>query len=307
MNSMPGMLLMLFFTCLMSNSVAADNQHASGLLKGKEPIYDNSGNNTSFPVIDIQPVNTQCLEKCIRRNQMASVGFHVIQEQCRRECDLDNALALLNSQEAGEYARGVKELCAIDNPRTVQPLITALERDLKERTGLWAWIIPALGASRDKNAVPVLIITLTEMDEFWLGREMSARALGALGDPAAVPYLLAAAWRGDTREAAIEALAQYRDERVIPVLISALSPEEEQQTREVAIAGLEKLGSMAVPELIQSFSEVSPEHPETQKRLWLCRLLAASGDERAMDVLRRSRTDPDEAVRECAVKYAGTR
>ena len=88
-------------------------------------------------------------------------------------------------------------------------------------------IIPALGAQRDEAAVPLLIETLTYPDEDWLGREMSAEALGRIGSPTAIPALTSAAWRGDTRDEAIVALAGIHDSRVVPVLISALDPGEE--------------------------------------------------------------------------------
>ncbi len=294
-------LLLLFIGVLLAE--AAENQTESVTLKGKEAMYGGLGQNNSFPVLNVHPENSQCFEECIRHNQMAAVGFEVIQEQCRQKCELDTVLSLLKSREKVAYEKGVKALCETHNSRSVPPLIIALKRDLKERTGLWAWIIPALGASQDQRAVPVLTETLTIMDEDWLGREMSARTLGSLGDQSSIPYLLAAAWRADTRDAAIQALAQFHDERVLPVLLSALDPDEEPQTREAAITGLHKLGSMAVPEIMAAFSDFSPEHPDTQKRLWLCQLLGTSGDERALKMLLDSINDPDTTVGKCAKEY----
>ncbi len=271
-------------------------------VKGKEPISGKVGQNSSFPLVGVQPKDSQCIEECIRRNQMASVGFEIIQQQCRQECDFEVILTLIRSPRDEEYLKGVKALSRVNDPRAVQPLILALIRDLKERRGVWAWIIPALGALGDPTAVPVLTQTLTIDDDDWLGREMSARALGLIGDPSAIPYLLKATWRADTRDAAIQALVRFRDKRTIPVFLSALDPEEDKQTREAAINGLHLLGSIAVPEMLEAFTYFSSEHPETEKRLWLCQLLGASEDQRAIKILRNSMTDPDKLIRQCVAE-----
>ena len=246
---------------------------------------------------------SQCVEECIRSNQMASVGFEIIQGQCSKECNFEEILSLLKSPQKEAYKSGVIRLSESNDRRAVQPLVVALKRDIKERTGLWSWIIPALGALGDQTAVPVLIHTLTLYDDDWIGREMSASALGSIGDPSCVPYLLTAAWRADTRDAAIEALVKFKDDRIVPVLLSALDPEEYQDTRDIAVNGLYGLGVIAVPQMIEAFADYSSEHPETSKRLLLCQLLSTSGDKRALEVIQKSITDPDKAVRECADNF----
>lgn len=268
---------------------------------------DTNATNNFFPVPEWDTDTQRCIDKCLHENQQASVGFSVLEQQCKEACEFEQALQLSRSSNKDERIAGIEAMCASTDTRAVLPLINALKRDLTERTGVWAQIIPALGDSRDQQAVPILTQTLTIMDDDWLGREMSARALGDIGDPSSIPYLLAAAWRGDTRDAAIEALARYQDKRVVPVLISALDQAEEQQTREIAIAGLHRLGSMAVPEMLHAFASFSPEYPDTRKRLWLCDLLGTSGDVQAMKTLHDSRTDPDQAVAQCAEKYSNTR
>lgn len=259
---------------------------------------------THIYTISATDLNMQkCIKNCLYNNQMVAMAIELIEQQCRQDCQYKQALQLSRSSNKEQRIAGVKALCASNDVRAVQPLIKALKRDLQERTGVWAWIIPALGSLRDTSAVPILIDTLTIMDDDWLGREMSAQALGSIGDPAAVKPLLAAAWRADTRDHAIEALAKFHDARVIPVLLSALDPGEEQQTREAAISGLSKLGTLAVPAMIEAFSNVSPEYPDTEKRLLLCQLLAASGDPHALKALHKSITDTDKAIRNCAQKH----
>jgi len=286
---------------------AGGNSQKYGNLVGKNPSQKNSESGKVYFRLEIDAKEANCIKACIRRNQMAAVGIEVIEKQCKKECKLEKALLLVHSNNSKEHRAGVKILCAIRDKRTVVPLIDALKKDLKVRTGLWAWIIPALGESGDLAAVPILMETLKMPDEDWLGREMSARALGNIGDKSAVPALVDAAWRAETRNAAIKALAKFRDRRVIPVLLSALQPEEEMETRKAAIKGLLHLGKMAVPALITAFNAFGPEHPETQKRLWLCRLLGESGDKRALERLRKSMKDPDKAVKECVQRYVHNR
>ncbi|GEM_PF-2131329 len=285
-------------------SWAAEKYTEGGLRVGKDPLPSGMINEQVFVLSQCDFDVSECIRKCLQKNQMVSMGIEVIEKQCRQECEFEKALSLSRSSKDQERADGIKKLCASGDKRSVKPLIEALRRDFKERTGLWAWIIPALGKSGDSASVPVLIEGLEIQDEYWLGREACARALGRIGDPSAVPALIDAAWRGDTRTAAIKALAAIRDERIAPVLISALDPGESREAREAAIKGLHRLGNLAVPALIEAFSDFGPEHPETQKRLWLCRLLGESGDERAIRKLKETRHDPDTAVGECAAEYS---
>ncbi len=255
----------------------------------------------------VEPTNGDptCLQECLRENQRVAVGFGELERRCREECEVTRGLRLVRSDDSEEYAEGVRILCDSDDRRAVEPLIAALRRDVAERTGLWARVIPALGALRDSSAVPVLTETLEILDEDWLGREMSARALGDIGDPSAIPALTAAAWRGDTRDHAVRALAGFPDSGVVPTLVSALDPGEDPETREAAMEGLRWLGSMAVPELAETFGEYASEHPETERRVWICRLLGESGDPRALVALQAHRSDPDPAVAGCVARFTG--
>ena len=253
-----------------------------------------------IPRVGMGGTEQECIEACLRENQQASVGYQEIEQMCREMCTVTRALQLVRSDDPDEYAEGVEILFNSDDPRAVAPLIDALRRDLEERTGRWALIIPALGAQRDEAAVPVLIETLTLPDDDWLGREMSADALGKIGSPSAIPALTTAAWRGDTRDEAIGALSLILDRRVVPTLISALEPGEDSQTREAAMEGLRRLGSEAVPDLVEALAEYGPEHPETERRVWICRLLGESGNAQSLAALEAIRSDPDPAVAQCA-------
>ena len=246
---------------------------------------------------------TKCIEDCIRRHQMMAIGMKMIEAGCRKECKLKEAVCLFKSHDKDNRIKGIMMLCESHDKRAVPHLVKALKWEFKERTGLWAWIIPALGELRDPSAVPVLVQVLDIPDDDWLAKA-SVAALGQIGHPSAIPALIDAAWRPETRDAAIEALSKFRDKRVIPVLISALQPEEARGTREAAMKGLRLLGTEAVPALIEAFSSYSPEHPDTQRRLWLCQLLGESKDKRAMAALHKALHDPDKAITQCAHRYS---
>ena len=293
----------LILLCTNGAVFAEDNQLKDPPLKGKEALYGGGNQSIYFALEDAQPETLKCIDECIRRNQMASVGFAMIEEQCKSGCAFESNLVLLESPNKKDYERAVKALSETNDPRAVQPLIIALQRDLTERSGLWAWIIPALGSLGDPAAIPALTHTLTMNGDDWLGRDMSAQALGDIDALSAIEPLLSAAWSAETRDTVIKSLVSFRDKRATPIFLSALDSEEEEQTREAAIKGLKLLGLIAVPEMMEAFSYFSSEHPETSKRIALCRLLGASGDERATGLLQKSVTDPDKVIKQCAERF----
>jgi len=244
-----------------------------------------------------------CVRTCLHENQMAAVGIEVLLAGCRESCRVTRALELVRSSGPESRREAVEILCNTTDPRAVGPLMEALRRDLRERTGLWASIIPALGALRASEAVPLLIGTLNDMDEDWPGREASARALGEIGDPGAIPALTAAVFRADTRAEAIRALAGFHDERVAEPLLEALQEGEEPEVREAAVEGLRRLGTLAVPALVEALGGFNPEYPETARRVTICTLLGESGDPRALDQLRAACSDPDPEVARCAAGF----
>ena len=249
-----------------------------------------------------------CMRDCVIRNQMMDVGLERIEEACRKSCGEKDGREFNEAPlRAGDRNAYIRALSDTDDPRVVPLLIPALEREFHERTGLWAWIIPALGRLRDPRAVPVLIEALEIEDEHWLGRVAAAKALGRIGHRSAVPALLRAADRGDTREVAIDALATLGDPRGIEVLIEALALEEAPETRKAAAAGLKALGASAVPAMIQAFRVPFEEREslQSEQRLSLCRLLAESEDPRALRALRSGRQDPDPRVAACARRFTG--
>jgi HEAT repeat protein len=165
--------------------------------------------------------------------------------------ELQPIIDLLLDVEADGLQRmeAAEQLAGMGDPDAVPALISALEDDLQRRTGLWAAVIPALGALGDPRAVPVLIPALNDRDDHWLGRTMAAEALGRIGDPSAVPDLIRASYLADTRSAAVTALAAIGDPRAAPVLVEVLVGGDEPEVVAAAERGLLALGEAAVPHL----------------------------------------------------------
>jgi HEAT repeat protein len=206
-----------------------------------------------------------------------------------------------NTQADGQQRmEAIHALGELGDPRGVKPLIRILERDMGERTGLWAAAIPALGMLGDPAASKALIAALNKRDDDWLGREMAAAALGRIGDTSAVPALIHAAWMADTRESAIAALAHIASPASVPSLIEALDEGESDEIQELAMEGLGRIGRPAVKALIQAASEAYPEAPMTHKRVAICRLLRKIGGGQANNALRQLATDADPLVKACA-------
>lgn len=81
----PCLILILFFTGI-TFTVAENIPLESSTVKGKNSLYGSFVPTTAL--LDFHSEDLQCLKECFRRNQMGSVGFEIIQEQCEQECHL---------------------------------------------------------------------------------------------------------------------------------------------------------------------------------------------------------------------------
>jgi len=110
--------------------------------------------------------------------------------------------------------------------------------------------VQALGASGDPRAVPTLIQALADSDADI--RRMAAEALGKLGDPQAIPALAQtlrdSEW--DVRCAAAEALGKFNDPQAVPALIEALGDSD----WDVRSAAAEALGAIGDPQAVPALS-----------------------------------------------------
>ena len=166
------------------------------------------------------------------------MGSEEIAAGCQHHCKKEHARHLIQSTDLEKQNRGIHQLCLIAEQRDVPELLALLEQDLTKRTGIWAKIIPTLGRLKDTRAVPLLRDLVQLADEDWLGRVMAVRALGEIGDSRAVPVLIQAAWRAETRAAAIAALAQIDDPRAGQCLFQLFSRKKSWRPKRVRQRGL---------------------------------------------------------------------
>ncbi|MBO1924330.1 HEAT repeat domain-containing protein [Thiomicrorhabdus sp. 6S3-12] len=296
--------LFIFFVLLQVPLQAlADNLTSKHPQTIADPVVRDSLQENRHAFDEIQEFALQnCLNQCQRRHQNVAMGVEAIMAECHRQCEKEQALQLIQSNDLDDKSRGIRQFCLLAEKSDVPELLSLLKEDLNQRTGIWAEIIPTLGQLKDVRAIPLLTDLLQLADEDWLGREMAARALGEIGDSRAVPVLIQAAWRAETRDEAIAALAQVVDVRAAPVLVSAIQPGEEQQTQKNAANGLVRLGSAAIADITQELNNYSRENLQTQKRVQLCQILGAMHNAPADSAIRKLAKDLDPAVRQCAQK-----
>jgi HEAT repeat protein len=132
--------------------------------------------------------------------------------------------------------------------------------------------VEALGKSRSANAVEPLLWSLFN-DQDQAIREDVVRALGQLGDPRAMEFLMTAMKEPGLRPLAVEALGRIGDRRALPVLIAVIEGgdrpvasrtvagcgdrwDEEMETKGAAVRALGSLGDeSAIPALLKALDE----------------------------------------------------
>jgi HEAT repeat protein len=159
----------------------------------------------------------------------------------------------------------------IGDPSAVPALITCLDY----------WYISQAAANAliqiGKPAIPALIETLTNPNE--RVRKAACTALGQIGDPSAVPALIACLDKRDISEAAANALIQI-DKPAVPALIEALTSPS-NRARSAACTALGKIGDKtAVPKLITCLKD-----RDSDVRSSACTALGKIGDLAAISAL----------------------
>ena len=149
--------------------------------------------------------------------------------------------------------KAAEALARIGTP-AVGPLITLLDdpdEDLRWKVAI------ALGETNDSRAVAPLITLLDDPDSYV--RSRASIALGSIGEPA-LPGLLASLSSPDPaiRAAVISALGGIGSDQVIPPLIDALFDPVDMVSLEAAMS-LAKIGSPAIPPLLEALTSASPE------------------------------------------------
>lgn len=139
----------------------------------------------------------------------------------------------------------------------------------------------------------------------WRTRAEAAFMLGQIGDPIAVPHLLARMKDPDEDEQNVkmscaQALGLIRDTEAIPHLIKAL--EDVNQWSSVKVAELLVwFGQKAIPFLQQALQEESG----VNQRMWVAQILGAIGDSSTVPILTQRLRDRDSNVRIASVEALG--
>jgi HEAT repeat protein len=124
----------------------------------------------------------------------------------------------------------ITTLGELGDPRAVETLLQVLPKLDADSLPYLAY---SLGQLRDRRAMPALLTLLRTPSPSHLPafepycedlRAQAARALGEIGDPQAVPGLIAALDAGSmlSRQCAAEALGRLKDRRAVPALTAAL-------------------------------------------------------------------------------------
>lgn len=182
--------------------------------------------------------------------------------------DLDLALSLI-------AARNWTDL-----PEKIWKIIIGSYRLIS--TGSWEenGLIPALRLAGDRN-LDIVRIVLTSSRH--ISRRGAVKALGQLGDPAAVPDLLKALYDPSdrVRHQAVQALAQIGDQTVVPDLLDAFN--DPKNPWRLGYTDLEALGQLGGPEAIAWLLR-TVYHSDPIIRYEAALVLARTGD---LDTVRR--------------------
>lgn len=139
----------------------------------------------------------------------------------------------------------------------------------------------------------------------WRDRAEAAFVLGLIGDPKAVPHLIARMQDQDEDEtnvkmACAQALGMIKDPKAIPSLIQAL--EDVNQWSSVKVAEmLVHFGERAVPELLKALQNDT----NTNQRIWGAQILGAIESTAAVPLLIQRLRDRDANVRIATVEALG--
>lgn len=141
-------------------------------------------------------------------------------------------------------------LAASATSQTVPLVIDILERDLTNRTGLWACAIPLLGDIGDRRAAPLLYDIAALNEEHLAGMDhMAIRAISWMAVAKDAPFLETKAHITPVRSDVMIALARLGEISSVDVLISGLLEGEDPEVIEAASEGLMKMGEAALPHL----------------------------------------------------------
>jgi HEAT repeat protein len=189
----------------------------------------------------------------------------------------------------------VKALREIGYDHAIPALIQALQDNDESVSDRAATALERMGTV----AILALIQALQDK-EHWRVRYWAAKALGKIGDPAAIPALIEALqdkeWKeSKVRLAAAEALGEIGGHHAILALIQALQDKEHWRVCLAAVKALGQIGDpAAIPTLIQALQLQDREY--WRVRYWAAKALGKIGDPAAIPALIEALQDKEEHV-----------
>jgi hypothetical protein len=191
--------------------------------------------NIGKPAVEPLIVGLKSRDPLVRRQSAEALG------EIGVPCAVEPLIDLLSDPDALIRRHAVKALGKIKDPCAVTPLTRVLS-DPDEVWHVRGSAAEALGHIGDPHAVEFIVKTL--MDSHWNVQSESAKALGRIGDRRAVDPLILALQDRDAvvRGSAAEALGKIKDERAIEPLRAAMADEDRDVRKRVEEALMRIIG-----------------------------------------------------------------
>jgi HEAT repeat protein len=207
-------------------------------------------------------------------------------------------VGLLHDPEWSVRVAAIEALGATAHPSAVEPLIGAI-RDAEKASSPAAAQVRAAAVAALQRIGPAAasLLRLAASDRSPRLREAAIEALGGIGDPEAVPTLVAALGdeRSNVRQAAARALARARTPDCVTALLASLHHRDPSTRRSV----LEALGEAGDPRAAEALSRVLAER-ERPVRDAAVRALGRIASPNAVDALVAAYQSADRDLRQAA-------
>jgi HEAT repeat protein len=195
-------------------------------------------------------------------------------------------IAALTDEDASVRADAARALGGLGDRQAVPALVAALQRseaaDGESLADVQAAAARALSSIGDPQAVkPLVRYAASE----WTDEEL-VPLIAAIGEPAVKPLITILGGRSlGQRQVAAQALGEIGDPRAVPALLAFGRKDE------TATAALVDIGKPAVPALVKALDD-----PATPIRATAAEALGGIGDRRATDELSDALADPEDDV-----------
>ncbi|NOZ59000.1 MAG: HEAT repeat domain-containing protein [Euryarchaeota archaeon] len=289
----PGLLEQLLAPDAGEEAMELDRGELMRRLNIREPTEEDIEKLVRSMLEDVEEAGDAEENEILAKSVAASALSRIDEEQAIKP--IINALF---DRDSIVRASAAKALGVMKSRRAVEHLIRALgDREGKVR----ASAARALGRIGDPRAIEPLIEALGDEDS--TVRASAARALGNIGSQETVEPLIDAFHTEEdeaVRREIISALAGYRDDRVLDIMIASLRDRDPNVRRIAASALWKSGGERAIEPLIEALKD-------EESTVRYCAVSALDGvkDERIIEPLIQALRDEDEMVRTVAASALG--